>query len=894
MKGFLSNSIRTQLRMFFVLALGLALLVMGGVWLSHNKKLHQAEAEHVLTAKADLIGAVLKPALIFHDKRLARELLISPHLGSDILSVCLFTPEGETLINVPFGHEIESVPFQQQGMRFSDGKLKLYRTVLHKGSSVGVIYVESSLSHMYENERTGFIAILLGMLVSLILGLYVAGRMQKRISEPIARLAALMRRFGSEDDFSLRAEESVKCREVQDLASGFNQMAKKIQTSFFMIEEQHIHLKESEERFRSIVERAPMPIIISRPVDGQVLFCNLAAMQLFGVKNERLEGLRTVELYYNPEDHQIILDKIDKEREIRAYELQMKKVDGLPVWISLSMCQMEFEQEKALFSAFSDITGQKNAAQVLEQRVMERTFELHEAKETLQSTLDNLLDTYYRINADGTVNWASRSVETLLGYQAGEIAGMHIRRLFQDKKGLRKTVEAHRDEEAPVVNFEVQLSHKDGHRVWGTISSHLLFDSDGKIAGAEGVLRNITEQKLAELEKKNMEKKLADVQRLESLGVLAGGIAHDFNNLLAAIMGNAELAELKQKNHEPVDGELKGIVSCSTRAAGLCNQMLDYAGQGMVMKKQIDLSALVEKIVQLIDVSISKSASLELNLTRSLPVIHVDETQMQQVIMNLVTNASEAIGKSPGQIVISTGTVEAQKDDLENEFIDIQPAEGRYVYLEVTDTGCGMVEDTRKKIFDPFFTTKFTGRGLGLSALLGIVRSHHGAVQVETQLGHGTRIRILFPQHEESLDADFEEDHGVNDGHDYIECAVVLLIDDEVEVLSTARAIMEKLGCKVITAADGMEGLAVFQEKHESIDLVLLDMTMPDMNGMETLVKLREINARVPVIICSGYGFDNLSERLKCSPPDGFLHKPYSINELKNIIAEICSSADRP
>ena len=892
MKGLLSNSIRTQLQVFFIVALGLAVLVMGGVWLNHNQDLHQSEAEHVLTAKADLIGAVLKPALIFNDKRLARELLASSQLGSEVLTVCLFTAEGKTLLNFPFGHELESIPFQQQGKQFYNGRLKLYRAVSHKGSPVGVIYIESSLSHMHENERAGLYAVLLAVLGSLVLGLYIAARMQKKISEPITELATLMRRLGSEHNYSLRAEESATCREIQDLSSGFNQMAEKIQTSFFMIEEQHVHLKESEERFRSIAESAPMPIVICRPDDGYILFCNHAAMQLFGVKRDMADGLHSQDLYYNPNDRQIILDKIAEQGEIRGYELQAKKVDGSPVWISLSMFQTEFEHEKALFSAFSDITGQKSIEQLLEQRVVERTHELHKAKETLQSTLDNLLDTYYRINADGTVNWTSKSIETLLGYQAEEIEGTHLRRLFWDKNNFRKTVEAQKNTEVPVVNFEVQLSHKDGHKIWGTISSHLLYDSNSRITGAEGVLRNVTEQKLAEQEKKNMEKKLADVQRLESLGVLAGGIAHDFNNLLAAIMGNAELAELKQASHESINGELKGIISCSMRAASLCNQMLDYAGQGIIMKKQIDLSELVDKIIQLIDVSISKYISLELNLARSLPVIHVDETQMQQVIMNLVTNASEAIGDKPGQIAISTGVTDAQTYELESEFIDIQHVAGQYVYLEVSDTGGGMDEATRKRMFDPFFTTKFTGRGLGLSALLGIVRSHHGTVQVDSQLGHGTRTRILLPQHEEYMTA-ADEDYGLDNGQAECVVSTVLVIDDEAEVLASAQATMEKLGCRVLTAGDGIEGLSIYQEAHESINLVLLDMTMPRMNGMETLAKLREIEPRIPVIICSGYGYANLSDQFKDFPPEGFLHKPYSINELKNILGQSYSSVKK-
>lgn len=897
MRSLFPSSIQRQLQMFFILALGLAVLAMGITWIGYDQEHHRGEAERVQVAKAELIGAVIKPALIFNDHRLAEELLASSQYDPEILAVWLFTPEGELFMSFPPGSGAENIPFQKQGNVFSDNKLMVYRTVFHKGTAVGVICIQSSLTSMIEGAEKGIIRVIWVMLGSLALGMCITMRMQKKIGGPIAELAELMRRLGSEQNYSLRAEKINGNKEIAELAGGFNQMAEKIQKSFLTIEEQHIHLRESEERFRNIVELAPIPIVISRPNDGQVLFYNRAALQLSGLKGMPPNAPNTLDFYDNPDDRQALLNKIAEEGEIRAYEVKGKKTDGTPVWVSLSMCQMEFEQEKVLFSAFSDITDQKNIEQTLarmnqqlEQRVTTRTNELRKAKERLQSTLDNLLDTYYRINADGTINWTSKSIETLLGYRAEDIEGMPLHRLFVDKREFVKVVRAHSDPETPVVNYEVELRHKDGHTVWGSISSHLLCDAEGNEIGSEGVLRNITELKLSELEKKDMEKKLADVQRLESLGVLAGGIAHDFNNLLAAIMGNAELAELKQHGHESIDKELKGIVSCSTRAADLCNQLLAYSGQGMIVRQQIDLSTLIEEIVQLIDISISKNVGLKLNLTRALPAIHVDETQMQQIIMNLVTNASESFDDKPGQVSISTGVIDATIHDLESEFLDIELEEGRYVYLEVADTGSGMDEFTRKKIFDPFFTTKFTGRGLGLSALLGIVRSHHGSIRVDSQLGRGTRIRILFPQYEEYQDDTPAITQETEPVKDFI-VSRVLIIDDEADVLSTAKAIMEKLGCKVLTAEDGKEGISVFRESHDEIDLVLLDMTMPKINGLEALTELRAINKKVPVIICSGYGYANLSEKFKGSPPEGFLHKPYSIKEIKKIIGQLQAPA---
>ena len=900
MRGLFPNSIQQQLQLFFALALSLAVLAMGVTWISYDKEQHERSVERVLGAKADLIGALVRPALIFSDKRLARELLVSSQNDPEISLVRLFLPDGRVFMNYPYEMDSVEIPFQKQGEIFLDSKLRLYRTVLHKGSTVGVICIESPLGHMNESMQAGIFRVVLVMFGSLALGLLIAVRMQKKITGPIAELADLMRRLGSDQNYNLRANGLSGNRELAGLAAGFNQMAEKIQKSFLTIEEQHIHLKESEGRFRNIVELAPIPIVISRPEDGTVLFYNRAALQMSGLKSMPKETPRTVDFYDDPDEYRRLMERIAEEGEIRVSEMKGRRADGRAIWVSLSMCLMEFEEEKALFTAYSDITDRKDVEmtlermnQELEQRVTERTHELQRAKEQLQTTLDNLLDTYYRINADGTISWTSKSIESLLGYQAHEIEGMPLHQLFADKREFLKVVKAHSDPEVPVVNYEVQLRHRDGRVVWGSISSHLLCDAEGREIGSEGVLRNITELKLSDLEKKEMEKKLADVQRLESLGILAGGIAHDFNNLLAAIMGNAELAELKQRGNESINRELDGIVSCSSRAADLCNQLLAYSGQGMIVRQQIDLSELIEEIVQLIDVSISKSVSLKLDLNRALPSIHVDETQMQQIIMNLVTNASESIGDQSGQVAISTGVIDATLHDLESEFLDAELTEGRHVYLEVSDTGCGMDEVTRKRIFDPFFTTKFTGRGLGLSALLGIVRSHHGSIRVDSQLGRGTRVRILFPQYDDYTEiggqmpqeADFPD-------KDVAVVSKVLVIDDEPDVLSTARAILEKLGCTVMTAKDGVEGISIYRQVHEEIDLVLLDMTMPKMNGMEALAELRKITPNVPVVICSGYGYANLSEKFKGLPPEGFLHKPYSIKEIRNLIGRLHGVAE--
>lgn len=324
MTSLFPGSIQRQFQMFFILALGLAVLAMGLTWISHDREQHQREAERMLTARADLIGAVLKPALIFSDRRLARELLASSRQDPEILAVRLFSPDGELFVSFPPGTAAGAVPFRRQGELFSDSTLKIYRTILHKGSAVGVIYIESSLAYMNDSTQKGFYRVIWVMLLSLAIGLVIAVRMQKKITEPVADLADLMRRLGSEQNYSLRAAEVAGNREMAELASGFNQMAGKIQESFLTIEEQHIHLKESEERFRNIVELAPVPIVISRPGDGRILFHNRAAAQLSGLRDVNPDAQQTTDFYDNPDDRRLLLERVAGEGEIRACEVKGK------------------------------------------------------------------------------------------------------------------------------------------------------------------------------------------------------------------------------------------------------------------------------------------------------------------------------------------------------------------------------------------------------------------------------------------------------------------------------------------------------------------------------------------------------------------------------------------
>lgn len=395
---------------------------------------------------------------------------------------------------------------------------------------------------------------------------------------------------------------------------------------------------------------------------------------------------------------------------------------------------------------------------------------------------------------------------------------------------------------------------------------------------------DITARRAAEEQRLQMERQMQQTQKLESLGVLAGGIAHDFNNLLTIILGNASLALDELPSMSPARDSLRAIEKTALRAAELCRQMLAYSGQGRFVIETLRLNELISEMASLFKASLSKKALLNLNLTANLPSLRGDPSQIRQVVMNLVINAAEALGDRGGVVTVSTGVMECCPDDLTGAYREERLAQGMYVWLEVSDTGCGMDPETRRRIFEPFFTTKFTGRGLGLSAVLGIVRGHHGALQVTSALGRGTTFKVLFPAApplgpQSTLPP--RPPLGAWRG-----IGIVLLVDDEDSVRAMGARMLERIGFQALVASDGQEALELYQVRREEIVLVLLDLTMPYMDGEETCRQLQHIDPQVRVVMTSGYTETEMTPRFTGQRLCGFLQKPYTLEGLTQCLRE--------
>ena len=422
---------------------------------------------------------------------------------------------------------------------------------------------------------------------------------------------------------------------------------------------------------------------------------------------------------------------------------------------------------------------------------------------------------------------------------------------------------------------------RDGTLRWLVARGLTLRDAAGNPLRMIGAVLDVTAQRQAEEERTLIERKLQETQKLESLGVLAGGIAHDFNNLLTGVLGNASIARVEIPRDSPTQECLAQIEEAAQRAAELCKQMLAYSGRGRFIVRPLDLSAVVRETTELIHTSIGKKASIRFSLATDLPAINADATQVRQIVMNLVINASDAIGENSGVIAVSTGVMHADRACLADTYLSPGIPEGRYVFLEVSDDGEGMSAATKAKIFEPFFTTKFTGRGLGLAAVLGIVRGHRGAMKIHSELGRGTTFRLLLPCTDGTADAGAAAGDA---GAAWRGSGTVLVVDDEETVRGVASRMLKMMGFEPLLACDGREAVEIFAARSGEIAGVMLDLTMPSLDGAATLAELRRVRPDVRVLLMSGFTEHDALNRFGGKGLSCFLQKPFRAEDLRTAL----------
>jgi two-component system cell cycle sensor histidine kinase/response regulator CckA len=502
-------------------------------------------------------------------------------------------------------------------------------------------------------------------------------------------------------------------------------------------------------------------------------------------------------------------------------------------------------------------------------------------------------DAYLLTDLNGIIREANHSAANLLGVQPRFLVGKTLVSFVavEDRPRLRGEIGRWQSEPA-AKSIELRLQPRGSPTFDASLTLSVARGGPrDKAFGFRWLVRDISahhqltqelrlREETARREAEASEAHAYHVQKLESIGVLAGGIAHDFNNLLHVVLGNADLARLHVPGNSEAREHLDEVVRATQRAAELTQQLLAYSGRGAVESRQLDLSREVREMATLLRTAISKQATLEWDLSPELPPVTADPTQLRQIVMNLITNASDALGEESGTITLRTGVVENPESDAE------PPAS---VYLEVSDTGCGMDTSTLQRIFDPFFSTKFTGRGLGLAAVMGIVESHQGHVRIRTAPGEGTSFRVVLP----AVSGEAEPAPRRLTGAGWRGRGTVLVVEDEEGVREVVERMLERLGFHVITAVDGQDALRVLDAHDGRVTAVLLDLSMPRMGGPETIRLLRERSPDLPVVLMSGYTEQDVATKILdgAGGAVGFLQKPFLSEDLSSVLRHLSQSA---
>lgn len=551
-----------------------------------------------------------------------------------------------------------------------------------------------------------------------------------------------------------------------------------------------------------------------------------------------------------------------------------------------ALCIVDLEPREFSDAEIQTISTLASALSLEEERAL-LVAELSREKAFEKNLIDTAPGIILVLDREGGIVSFNRYMEEFSGYEEDEVRGKDWLGLFIDRPERPRAREffctpaVSPNSEARIIPIRI----RNGSLKLIEWHGRELYDTNGMLNGTLMVGMDVTDRTRIELETLAVERKLRHTQKLESLGILAGGLAHDFNNLLAAILGNAELAIRKLEKGSPALSNIEAIEKTALRSADLCRQMLAYSGKGDMVKEKLDPAELTADTTRLLEVSIGKGVILHCDFAEDTPPVLADATQLRQVVMNLITNASEAIGEGRGTVDISTGGMRCSREYLDDCYLRDDLQEGQYSFISIRDDGKGIPPPDIDRLFDPFFSTKFAGRGLGLSAVLGIIRGHSGTIRISSEPNVGTEMMVLLPSVVSSRWSG-EEAHE-SPGQNWKGHGTVLLVDDEEFVRNVGRQILEKMGFSVKSARNGEEALDIFRRSPGDLSAVLLDHSMPRMNGIRCFELMRRHDDSVPIILCSGFTGEQVMEEYGEKGPDSFLRKPYRMNELRNVMREI-------
>jgi len=607
--------------------------------------------------------------------------------------------------------------------------------------------------------------------------------------------------------------------------------------------------------------------------DGLFRRLNPEWERVLGYRTDELEGRRFFDLVH-PDDldaTRAATRELGAQKQVLDFTNRFRARDGS----YRSLEWRSFPAGKLIYAAARDVTERRRVEEAL--RVSEEKYSKAFRDAPVWISIATLADgTYLEVN-DEVLRISGFSREELVGHRSTDVGWITPEN--------RRRLLAALGTDGRITDLELTFRTKDGREVIGLVHGERIV-----VDGRECVLAttvDVTDRRRAEAARLELERRLLHSQKLESLGVLAGGIAHDFNNLLMGILANLELATGALGAEPAAEAAIEKAVLAARRAADLTRQMLAYSGQGGFQVTRVDLNALVEENAGLFRSVVARSATLQVTLSDQEPAIDADAGQAQQVVMNLITNAAEALGGRPGVVTVSTGLQDFDADALAASRTAEKPAPGRFAYVEVVDTGSGMDPQTLERLFDPFFTTKFAGRGLGMSVVLGIVRGHKGAILIDSAPGRGSAIRVLFPASRTAGTGTGPEHLGVGGTGGAASRGRLLVVDDEAVVLGACLDYLKHRGFDVVGAESGSAALDLFRAQPSGFACVILDLTMPEMGGAAVFEEIQRIRPEVPVILASGFSESAALQDFGAARPAGFLQKPFRLETLVAAIESV-------
>jgi|GEM_PF-1412252 len=626
-------------------------------------------------------------------------------------------------------------------------------------------------------------------------------------------------------------------------------------------------LRENEEHYKNFFDNALAGIFRSRLSDGMFIDMNSKAAEQLGLSVEEVVGkVHSIDLYRNSDQRRELIAKLSQDGEVHGFETDLKLLDGRDVTLSISV--KAYPDKDYMEGAVIDITERKQA---------EKEFIKSEAR--YKQIFENIQDVYYEARIDGTILEISPSIEIVSQYNRNELVGKSIYDIYTNPEERDDFIKLILDK-GKVDDFEINLTDKDGSQRICSISTLLIRDEQSNPIKLIGILRDISERKRAENERKQLEIQLLQAQKMEAIGNLAGGIAHDFNNILTSVIGYTELSLDEVEKGTQLEDNLQEIYTAGKRAKDLVRQILAFARQSEEELRPIQVDMIAAEVLKFIRASIPTTIEIKQTI-ESDALIMGNATQVHQILMNLFANAAHAMEDKGGILEFSLKDVVMDRG-VTREKLDLEP--GNYIEIKVSDTGTGIVPEIIGTIFDPYFTTKGPGEGtgMGLAMVHGIVKSYGGKISVDSKPGQGTLFRIYLPVARKRREHHPYQSETIPTGAERI-----LFVDDEAPIAKMGGRTLEGFGYTVSIRTSSIEALKLFRTKPNDFDLVITDMTMPNMTGDRLAVEMMKIRPDIPVIICTGFSKKISDDSIATIGIRAVAYKPIVKADLARIVRKV-------